>query len=74
MATAGQKSKGAGRVADTPDVKQDPNATTTYTALVVINHNDDLYDVGDSINLTDKEAAQLLVCNAIALPDDKAAE
>lgn len=74
MATAAQKNKASGAANIKSDAQSDPVATTTYSALVVINHDDELYEVGSPIELTDKQAAPLLVVGAIALPDDKAAE
>lgn len=45
---------------------------TTYTTLVVINHDGDLYEVGDTIDLTDKQAEPLLNVNAVVLPEQAA--
>ena len=40
--------------------------TQSYAVKSVIHHDGDIYDVGESIDLTDKQAAALLVCGAIA--------
>jgi hypothetical protein len=54
------------------DTPADAKGKKTYTVLVVINHDGDLYEVGDAIDLTDKQAEPLLNVNAVVLPDQAA--
>ncbi|MFZ6748520.1 hypothetical protein [Undibacterium sp. Ren11W] len=44
--------------------------TKRYIVNVVINHDDELYEIGAVIALTDKQATALLTCGAITDPVD----
>lgn len=72
MATASQKQAAAKAQGATQDAAQgttDKTAPQTYTALVVITHDDETYDIGSPIDLTDKQAQPLLAVNAIQAAD-----
>lgn len=79
MASAQQKQATAKTPSAAQDTAQgavqgatDKAAPKTYTALVVINHDDETYDIGSPIDLTDKQAQPLLAVNAIQALDTAA--
>jgi hypothetical protein len=43
----------------------DANAAATYIAEVVIDHDNERYEIGSALQLTDKQAAPLLAVGAI---------
>ena len=71
MATANQKGKApAGKAGDDNQAAAAEKASKTYIANRTVIHDQEEYGQGDDIVLTDKQAAPLLLIDAISDPDD----